>query len=1216
MICNNCRAENRETAQFCMKCGNSLKNNCSNCGEELPHQAHFCIKCGTKVISSETNKTGSSSSLIEHYIPKELLKKIESAKSSGGIKNERRIVTILFSDLQGSTAAAEQLDPEEWAEIMNGAFEYLIKPVYKYEGIIARLMGDAILAFFGAPISHEDDPQRAVFTALEILDGIKPYLKKTQEKWNVDVDIRVGINTGLVVVGEIGTDMRVEYTAMGDAINLASRMESTAEPGTIQITEFTHKLIAPLFNFEEIGPMNLKGKSDPIVTYKVLSKKISPGKLRGLSGLESPLVGRDDEFNMIIGKISELINGTSNIISIIAEAGLGKSRLLEETHNYFHESQKLTLPDQPRSQVCWLQGVSLSYQMNSPYAPFIDMLTKFFKITPDLDNNEQYRLIKDKLHQFPECRSITPFIANFLHVKPIGEDLDRIQYLEPPTLREKTFESLLLFFEELSKNYSLILAFDDLHWVDQSSIDFIKSLTESTTKQPLIILVLFRPRKQERSWEYHEYVEREFSHNYTKINLETLDEADSKSLVYNLLKIEGLSNKIRNLILSKSEGNPFYIEEVIRTLIDKKLISKQGKIWQVRSEFDEISIPDTLTGILTARLDQLDDYSRNLVQIASVIGREFSIEILEDITENLEGFDQGISTLEKRELIILKGRIPNPVYIFKHVMIYDVVYNSLLRKTRMEIHSKVAKCIIKFNETNVDEIARHYFEGKDFSNALIYIVKAAHRASMTYSNQEAIELYNKALSIKDNTTDTKLINDIYVGLGQIYTHLGKFEEATNVYNELLALGKKSGEITFQVNALNKLGFIKGAILGNYDEGRKLMDKAEELSNVIQFEPGLLENYVLKCSIETATAQFESAEKYLTNAAILGEKLNNSESMLYGKTHTVNTYVFMTRYDDGLKLGLETLELAKELNNKRFQAELLSLSIPICHLRNGNMELAYNACLEGLKIAEEIGSAQYITYACFSLLEITPRLGKYQESLFYVQELISSSYNVGLPAWIAIAHAASAQMSIILGKPVEEIDQLFSESFKFTEQPSGKFLVAKIWHTYGLYKFEQGEFREAIKYFEMINEIPSTLMNFYRPTALLGTVLAYLKLGEIEKAFENLNMAEDYIKEREMKFLYSFLSFTRSKYSYSNENYEDALKNIKKAEMLALEYEYKPELVNIKIEYAFILKQLNRVKESDIKYKEGEEIIEGLAENIKDEKIKNQFKSTVTPLLKV
>ena len=327
MTCPSCQTANPEGAKFCMSCGTALSAACPQCGTELPGGARFCLQCGHQLAEPESGAVQAS---LQQYIPKELLAKLESARAAGGMQGERRIVTMLFCDVQGSTAAAEKLDPEEWAEIMNGAFEHLIAPVYRYEGTLARLMGDAILAFFGAPITHEDDPQRAVLAALEIIERSMSYREEVQRTWGVDFNVRVGINTGLVVVGEVGSDLRVEYTAMGDAVNLAARMEQTAEPGTVQISEDTYRMVAPLFDIEDLGGVQVKGKEEPVQSYRVLRQSALPGQLRGIAGLDSAMVGREDEIRTLIDGIEALRNGHAQIFSVMGEAGLGKSRLVAE----------------------------------------------------------------------------------------------------------------------------------------------------------------------------------------------------------------------------------------------------------------------------------------------------------------------------------------------------------------------------------------------------------------------------------------------------------------------------------------------------------------------------------------------------------------------------------------------------------------------------------------------------------------------------------------------------------------------------------------------------------------------------------------------------------------------------------------------------------------------------------------------------------------------
>jgi class 3 adenylate cyclase/ribosomal protein L40E len=394
MNCASCQAQNSDDAKFCTQCGAATVARCSQCGAPLATGAKFCSSCGHQLGGAEAEPADSR---LHQYIPKELLAKLDSARAAGGVQGERRIVTMLFCDVQGSTAAAEKLDPEEWGEIMNGAFEHLIAPVYRYEGTLARLMGDAILAFFGAPISHEDDPQRAVLAGLDIIERSGSYREEVRRTWGVDFNVRVGINTGLVVVGEVGSDLRVEYTAMGDAINLAARMEQTAEPGTLQISDGTHRLVAPLFDIEELGGVQVKGKEEPVQSYRVLRQSALPGPLRGIVGLDSAMVGREDELKALVDGIEALRYGRAQIFSVMGEAGLGKSRLVAEMRHALDAGDALptngSVPsgsnDADQRTVGWYEGRSLSFESSTVYAPFSSLLGACFGLRSEQTDEEK-----------------------------------------------------------------------------------------------------------------------------------------------------------------------------------------------------------------------------------------------------------------------------------------------------------------------------------------------------------------------------------------------------------------------------------------------------------------------------------------------------------------------------------------------------------------------------------------------------------------------------------------------------------------------------------------------------------------------------------------------------------------------------------------------------------------------------------------------------------
>jgi class 3 adenylate cyclase len=418
MRCPQCNTENREGSRFCRKCAARLTLACPQCGTELPLDAEFCDACaaslGAGVPEAAGDRESAAVRALRRLAPKGYAERLLATR--GEVQPERRTVTILFSDVKGSTAIAEGLDPEDVLDIMRGAFDVLIEPVYRYEGTLARLMGDAILAFFGAPIAHEDDPERACRAALDITAEAAEYAEKLEKERGIKgFDVRVGIHTGLVVVGEVGSDLRVEYTAMGDAINLAARMESAAEPGTVLISEDTHKLIAPLFETEALGPLQVKGRAEPVSVYRVLAAREVSGKPRGIAGLESPLVGRETEFAALQEAVQRLQAGAGGIVTLAGEAGIGKSRLVAEIRSAGARHASL---------LQWVEGRCVSYGHSVAYLLWLDVLRALLGVTLEDAPLAVHERLRERVQALCPDRpdAVYPYLARLMAL-PLAEDL-------------------------------------------------------------------------------------------------------------------------------------------------------------------------------------------------------------------------------------------------------------------------------------------------------------------------------------------------------------------------------------------------------------------------------------------------------------------------------------------------------------------------------------------------------------------------------------------------------------------------------------------------------------------------------------------------------------------------------------------------------------------------------------------------------------------------
>ncbi len=796
MQCPQCSKDNPEGAKFCLECGTRLALVCPRCDTQLPVGAKFCLECGAQVTVSPgepQEPTVGIPERIRRLVPKEYAERLLATR--GQVQAERRMVTILFSDVKGSTAMAEGLDPEEVMEIMDGAFDVLIEPVYRYEGTLARLMGDAVLAFFGAPVAHENDPERAIRAALDIIAEAKQYTAKLEDRGITGFNVRVGINTGLVVVGEVGSDLRVEYTAMGDAINLAARIESAAEPGTVLISEATHRLIAPLFQTVALGPIRVKGRKEPVPVYRVLAAKEAPGKVRGIEGLESPLVGREAEFAALQEAVERLKAGVGGIVTIVGEAGLGKSRLVAEARRVgaIHELPLRSSPPQ------WVEGRCLSYGTSIAYQLWLDVLRALLGASAD----DPPEAVGDKLQErvrtlCPESYDqVHPYLSRLLSLPSRARDEAVLRDVEGEQLKANTFAAIETWLECAANERPLILVCEDLHWADPTSIELLERLLALTDRTALLFICVFRPDKEHGCWRIKEHSARLYAHSHTDLWLRPLSAADSQRLVANLLTVEDLPDMLRGRILHIAEGNPLYVEEIVRSLIDHGAIvqDRASGRWQPTGEVADIPIPDTLQGVLIARIDRLQEEARRVLQMASVIGRIFLYRVLEAIAEEERELDAHLLTLQREQMIRTRARIPELEYIFKHELTREAAYNGLLKAERRSFHRQVAVALERLFPDRAEEqvtlLAYHWEQAGDSDKATKYLLRAGDHASLLYSHQEAIDFYQRALALLRELGDHERTARTLMKLGLAYHTAFDFKRARKAYEEAFSIRQRA-----------------------------------------------------------------------------------------------------------------------------------------------------------------------------------------------------------------------------------------------------------------------------------------------------------------------------------------------------------------------------------------------------------------------------------------
>ncbi|HLF02662.1 MAG TPA: adenylate/guanylate cyclase domain-containing protein, partial [Anaerolineales bacterium] len=783
--------------------------------------------------------------------PVSLAAKIRAAHLTG----ERKIVTCLFADVVGSTSLAERMDPDDWTAIMNRAFDVLSPAVYRYEGTIARLMGDAILAFFGAPVSHEDDPVRAVHAALEMLAVAQIYADEVRNTHGIEFAIRAGLNTGTVVVGNVGSDLKYEYTAMGDAVNLAARMQSAARTMTTLISEHTHRFVAPVFECADLGPLEVRGKAEPVRVYEVRGARAVPGRVRGLeaAGLESPMVGRAAEL-AILRDVSDGLNaGKGRTVVIIGEAGLGKSRLIAEWKTTpappSPSSVKPPLGEGRGEGIRWAEGRSLSYGQGLAYHLLVDLLRSLIGVEARASDTKTRaalaRLCADVLCD--AGAETTLYLAHMLSLSLDGEAQKKMQALDPQTIQAHYLEALTALIHELSARQPLVLIFDDVHWADPSSVDLLLKLMPLASEHAVLFCFVTRPDTDTPGWKL---IAAAREAGLTEVALSPLSEADSRQLVSNLLEVEALPETIRALILEKAEGNPFFVEEVIRMLIDRGAIVSHGSGWAAGKDIGTVEIPDNVQGLLFARIDRLADEAKRALRVASVIGRQFAARVLEQVVSAAHH----LTTLEGLGLIRLAVVQPDLEYLFRHALVQEAAYNSLVKQDRRQLHLAVGEALEQLYPDRLTSrefaplLAQHFYSGGDDARALKHLVHAGDAAARVYANPEAILHYTRALEIakrlptgdtpRANAGQTPMAVGAAVDLTHLYSSLGialelqaKYGEAMTLYVEMEAMARGLGDQRMEFSAV----MARAKVLAtpnpvfNPEEGRHALERALELA---------------------------------------------------------------------------------------------------------------------------------------------------------------------------------------------------------------------------------------------------------------------------------------------------------------------------------------------------------------------------------------------------
>jgi class 3 adenylate cyclase/tetratricopeptide (TPR) repeat protein len=754
MKCPKCQSDNPESAKFCNECGNKLETICPSCGKVNPPGCNFCNECDQKL---EEDVFGTKEPCLE---------------------GERKQVTVLFSDLSGYTAMSERLDPEEVKEIMSQVFGEITSIVNKYDGSIEKFIGDAVVAFFGVPKTHEDDPVRAIRVVKEIHSFVEGISKQVEQKTGQSLSMHTGINTGLVVTGQVDQDGGTTGV-LGDTINLASRLSGLAKPDEILVGAVTHQLAEGHFIFERLEPVQVKGKAKTVQAYRLLSIREKPFTLHGTFGLRADFIGRKAELVQLQEAVQELRQGQGGVFSLCGDAGTGKTRLLEEF--------RATLDP---SEIQWREGHAYAYSQNIPYFPLIDLLNRTWHIKegdPPETVREKVELNIGRL--IGKKGDVAPYIGSLYSL-----NYPEIEGVSPEFWRSGFIKAIQAILSALTQSGPTVICLEDVHWADPSTLDLVRSLVSELTNHLILFISVYRlPFSLFTSHQLGA-----LGTAYREIKLQDLSASDAQDMMESLLKSKTIPHELERFIHETVQGNPFYLEEVINALIDSGALTRDNGTWKLTQSIVRSEIPSTVQGVISARLDRLEKEMKRVLQEASVIGRAFLYQILKEVTQLREHLDRCLSGLERLDLIRMRSLEPDLEYIFKHALTQEVVYNGLLKKERREIHEHTARVMEKLFQDRLSEffetLAFHFAQGQSVHKAVDYLVKSGEKSLERYAVEESHQYYKEGFELLSNKPDkTKdeeaLLVDLFIKWALVFYYRGDFKGIVDLFVDHVGLAE-------------------------------------------------------------------------------------------------------------------------------------------------------------------------------------------------------------------------------------------------------------------------------------------------------------------------------------------------------------------------------------------------------------------------------------------
>ena len=1105
MKCPECQFDNREGANFCNECGHKLELVCPKCSNVNRPKSKFCDECGHDLSQPLMHTASLESSQQSDILP-------DKSKPTVGLEGERRQATVVFSDLSGYTAMNEHLDPEEVEKVMGRIKEEAVGIVESYGGIVNQFVGDEILALFGIPTAHEDDPLRAVKASLELHEMVRQMSPEVESRIGKPLTMHTGINTGLVVTN-LRDDRDGLYGITGETVNTGARLKSRAGSDDILVSPETNKLITPYFETIALQETKLKGKTEPVVPYQVIGKsgiqtRFEVAEQKGFT----PYTGRDQELHILHTCLDKAVRGKGQFITVVGEAGVGKSRLHYELRHML-DREKITV----------LQGWCQSYGSDIPYLPFIDALRRGLNLKEEDTSAELLEKAVNNIKAIDP--SLEQFIPLYLHLLSIPSDYHLPPLLQGKELRKAMEEALAAIITLNTQHRPMVMILEDWHWSDDASQSALNKIIDVMASIPLMLVVTYRPIYP-GSWGHLTY--------HTPVILKPLNVSNTENIIKSVTGAAHLPERLGELIHERTDGNPLFIEEVCYSLIEEGVIVLNGEEATLTKSVSKLSLPDTVQAIIRTRLDRLDRNTKEAIRLASVIGRVFGQRILEKIYSVQFDLSKSLEELKTSEVIQQTRILPEAEFTFRHVMTQAVVYETLLLQRRKEIHGAIGQAIEELYSERIEEhssiLAYHYIRSDQHDKAIEYALLAGDQAAGLFANTEATVYYEQAFKISQaypESSKTKKwqieaalkLASVGITRQHIERDLKNLKQVSNLAEEL----NDQPNLARILYWLGRIHYVLWSPQAAMKYAKKSLIIAESLKDEALAAPPVN----LMGRVYYQLSEFEQASQFLERSIEQMKTIGNSVEECTASALSGYVLAFLGEFERAFGHATHSIELSEKIQNPFTQANAYHLRGCICD-QQGEWKKAIMDYGKAIRIAEKADDLFRIYLVKSWKGRAHTMIGELSRGRELLEESLALAEKIGTKFWLAWQKTALAACLFLLGE-LETGSQFCQDAICIGEETSDKYVIAFAKRTFAeiLYSLKPADpevadraILEAIKIQQEICAKPEIARSYVSYAHLLKKMgrekNAKKYLAEAIDMFQQMGMSWDSTQANQLK----------------------------------------------------------------------------------------------------